>query len=143
MKKKILIGLGILVFAIVALFGIQQFLPKQEVQVGAKTINVVVIDEGQDNTELFKGEIHTDAETLGDALAGAPEIKMVTDKGDFGRFIIAMCDVEQGSFETGPWWLYSSDNNESCKAQGMCMGIDDTLVADGDNFTFTLTSSFN
>lgn len=143
MKKKILIAAGIIVFAIVALFGIQQLLPKQEVQVGAKTINVVIVNEDDSNKELFKGEIHTDAETLGDALAEATEIKMVTDKSDFGRFIISMCDVEQGSFESGPWWLYSSDNNESCKAQGMCLGIDETLIADGDNFTFTLTSSFN
>lgn len=143
MKKKILIGLGIVAIAVLAIFGLQALLPSNEAQVGNKQLNIVVIDTTNDNKELFNDTIKTDAETLGDALAGVPELKMVTEDSSYGRYIQALCGVEQGPQESGPWWLYESDNNESCKAQGMCMGIDDTVIKDGDNFTFNLTASFN
>ncbi|MEG0176254.1 hypothetical protein [Anaerorhabdus sp.] len=143
MKKKIYIAIGIIAIAALAIFGFNQLAPKQTPVEGAKAINIVVMDSTQDNKELYKGTIHTDAETLGDALVEAKDIKMVTEESAYGRYIVALCDVSQGSQEAGPWWLYESDNNESCKAQGMCMGIDETVIKDGDNFTFNLTADFN
>lgn len=143
MKKKILIGLGIIAIAVLAVFGLQALLPKNEAQVGNKQLNIVVVDSSNGENVLFEGSIKTDAETLGDALAGAPELKMVTEDSTYGRYIQSLCGVAQGPQESGPWWLYESDNNESCKAQGMCMSIDETVINDGDNFKFNLTSSFN
>lgn len=143
MKKKILIGLGIVGIMLVALFSLQMLLPTSEKEVGNKTLNLVVVDESNGNVELYKGSIKTDAETLGEALLSTKQLEVVAEESSFGRFISSMCGVEQGPIETGPWWLYESDNNETCKVQGMCLGIDDTVIKDGDNFTFTLTSSFN
>ncbi|MEG0076693.1 hypothetical protein [Anaerorhabdus sp.] len=142
MKKKIIIALSIAVVALLAIFGFNQLMPKQDAQVGEKALNIVVMDTIE-NKELYNGTIHTDAETLGDALAEAKDVQMVTEDSSYGRFIVSLCGVEQGSQEAGPWWLYESDNNESCKAQGMCMGIDETMIKDGDNFTFNLVDSFN
>ena len=47
---------------------------KPKTVAGAKTINVTVVNE-IDGTELFSGEIKTDAETLGKMLEEAPELK--------------------------------------------------------------------
>lgn len=143
MKKKVLIGLGILALLVVALFGLQALLPSNEKEIGNKTLNIIVIDESNGEVELFNGSIKTDAEMLGEALLSSKELNVIAEEATFGRFISSMCGVEQGPIETGPWWLYVSDNNETCKAQGMCLGIDDTVIKDGDNFTFTLTSTFN
>lgn len=142
MKKKIIIAVTIALVAILAIFAINQFMPKQEAQVGSKAIDIVVVDK-VNNTELYSGTIHTDAETLGDALAESKELKMVTEDSSYGRFIVSLCDVKQGPQESGPWWLYESTNNETCKSQGMCLGIDETMIKDGDDFTFNLVDSFN
>ena len=66
MKKKILIGLGIVAIAVLAIFGLQALLPSNEAQVGNKQLNIVVIDTTDGNKELFNDTIKTDAETLGD-----------------------------------------------------------------------------
>ncbi|SJZ34659.1 DUF4430 domain-containing protein [Anaerorhabdus furcosa] len=142
MKKKIIIALSIVAVILLAGFGFNQLMPKQEAQIGDKAINITVVDKVND-AELYSGTIHTDAETLGDALAEAEELKMKTEDSTYGRFIVSLCDVEQGPQESGPWWLYESTNNETCKSQGMCLGIDETMIKDGDDFTFNLVDSFN
>ena len=40
------------------------------------------------------------------------------------------------------FWVYESDNNKSCIDAGMCMGISDTIIEDGDNFVFKYTDTF-
>lgn len=142
MKKKILIGLGIVGIMLVTLYGIKTFFPTSEKEIGNKTLQIVVVDGSNGGVELFNGSIKTDAEMLAEALLEAKELKVVAQNSTYGRFISSMCGVEQGPIESGPWWLYESDNNETCKAQGMCIGIDETVIKDGDKFVFTLTSNF-
>ncbi len=141
MKKKIIALVAITTIAILAVVGIPKLFPSPEKQEGDKTLLIIVLDEGNDK-ELFREEVRTEATTLGGLLDGAAELKMVAEDSTFGRFITSLCDVEQGDINTGPWWLYESENNEQCQSQGMCPGIDDLIIQDGDEFTFKLTSSY-
>ena len=55
---------------------------------------------------------------------------------------MGMLGVRTEDFKKGPWWLYDSDNNTSCKEKGQCDAIDILQVNDQDQFTFHFTSSF-
>lgn len=72
MKKKWIAAAAILAAILVCVLGFNALKPKTVA--GAKTINVTVVNE-IDGTELFSGEIKTDAETLGKMLEEAPELK--------------------------------------------------------------------
>ena len=65
-----------------------------------------------------------------------------TTKGQYGTTLMGMLGVRTEDFKKGPWWLYDSDNNTSCKEKGQCDAIDILQVNDQDQFTFHFTSSF-
>ena len=64
------------------------------------------------------------------------------EKGQYGTTLMGMLGVRTEDFKKGPWWLYDSDNNTSCKEKGQCDAIDILQVNDQDQFTFHFTSSF-
>ncbi len=142
MKNKIIALLVVVASAVLLLFGLNYFSAKPVVQKGDKAITIVVVNAEDGNKELFKGVVYTNANYLGGAIFDEPKLQPAIEDGQYGRFITGLCGVSQGDMKTGPWWLYSSEKNEVCKAQGMCPGIDDVVIKDGDDFTFTLTSKF-
>ena len=101
-------------------------------------INITIIDE-INNKELFKGSIETNYEILADALENNEELKVVMEDSEYGKYITSMMDV--AATDTN-YWVYDSDNNDDCLEAGMCMGVSETTVEDGDNFIFTYTDTF-
>ena len=101
-------------------------------------INITIIDE-INNKELFKGSIETNYELLADALENNEELKVVMEDSEYGKYITSMMDV--AATDTN-YWVYDSDNNEECLEAGMCMGVSETTIEDGDNFFFTYTDTF-
>lgn len=140
MKKKIIIALSIIVAVCLVVLGVNTLMPKT--QVGSKSITIVIEDK-MNNKELYSKTVRTDAEKLGDLLVEVKEVKAVFEDSTYGRLLVSLVDVAQKDPVTGPWWLYSSTKNESCLAAGMCMGVDDTPIKDGDDFTFVYTNTFN
>lgn len=108
------------------------------------TLNITIKDE-ENNKELFNGEVSVEgtAETLADFLEKAEDLDVVMEDGQYGKTIMGMMGVETEDFNKGPWWLYESDNNESCTQAGYCDAASNLPIKDGDNFTFTYTSSFD
>ena len=106
------------------------------------TLNFIITNVDED-TELFNGPvtIDTTAETLADFLAAQDEFEVVLEEGDYGTMITSMCGNAQ-DMDNGPWWVYDSDNNTQCTDAGFCDASSSLKIADGDNFTFDLTSSF-
>ena len=101
-------------------------------------INITIIDE-INNKELFKGSIETNYEILADALENNEELKVVMEDSEYGKYITSMMDV--AATDTN-YWVYDSDNNDDCLEAGMCMGVSETTIEDGDNFIFTYTDTF-
>lgn len=101
-------------------------------------INITIIDE-INNKELFKGSIETNYELLADALENNEELKVVMEDSEYGEYITSMMDV--AATDTN-YWVYDSDNNDDCLEAGMCMGVSETTIEDGDNFVFTYTDTF-
>lgn len=101
-------------------------------------INITIIDE-INNKELFKGSIATNYELLADALENNEELKVVMEDSEYGKYITSMMDV--AATDTN-YWVYDSDNNDDCLEAGMCMGVSETTIEDGDNFIFTYTDTF-
>ena len=94
---------------------------------GAKTVTVKVIAEEQELTFT----IHTDKETLGDALL---EHKLIDgDQGPYGLYvkkvngIVADYDVDQ------TWWKLSKAGVDAMT------GVDSTEIADGEHYELTRT----
>ena len=103
------------------------------------SIDITVQDEINDQ-ELFKGTIETNKTTLADALEQTADVlKIEMEDSEYGKYITSIMDVAQTDTN---FWVYESDNNKSCQEAGMCMGVSETTIEDGDNFTFRYTDTF-
>ena len=107
-------------------------------------INFVILDATEDQEKvLFEGavEVSADCKTLADVLLAAQEIQAVTEEGAYGLQIMGLLGIE-GDWDKGPWWVYESENNQSCQEAGFCDGASTLKIGDGDLFLFKLISSF-
>lgn len=109
----------------------------------ATTLSVTIKDE-VNNKELYNGEVRVDGsvKTLAAFLEKADELNAELEDGQYGKTIMGLKGVKTEDFNTGPWWLYESANNTACQAAGMCGAADSLEIADGDQFTFRYTDSF-
>ncbi len=141
MKKKLLLsGVIVLVILGVIVF-VNELMPKAKE--GEKELQITIVDAMNEDEVLLDKVFYTDAETLYDFLLEEEELKTEFDmSGGFGAFIISMYGIEQGSMETGPWWLYSSETNETCKAAGYCPGVSSLVLELEDEFVFKYTDSY-
>ena len=103
------------------------------------SLDIVVKDEVNDK-ELFNETLtkEGDIENLYDFLSECDELEVVFEDGSYGATIDSMLGLKQ-DFDKGPWWLYSSENNETCKEEGMCPAVE---INDGDQFVFSYTNEF-
>ena len=111
---------------------------EREITLHIQVIHEVESGELMNKDITVKGNIHT----LEDFLQHADELAVETTKGQYGTTLMGMLGVRTEDFKKGPWWLYDSDNNTSCKEKGQCDAIDILQVNDQDQFTFHFTSSF-
>ena len=108
------------------------------------TLKITIKDEVH-HKELFSGDVSVEGktETLADFLEKAKDLNVVMEDGQYGKTIMGMKGVETKDFNKGPWWLYESENNESCKAAGSCDAASNLKIKDKDEFTFKYTDSFD
>lgn len=107
------------------------------------SLHITIKDEVH-NKILFKDEVSVkgDVKTLADFLSKADELQVKMEDGQYGKTIMGMKGVETKDFNKGPWWLYESENNESCKKAGSCDAASSLEIKNGDDFVFKYTSSF-
>lgn len=137
--KKILIGCSLVLGAILVVFGVQSLLPGTTE--GAKTISFVFenVEEGVIVKEV---DVHTDVLTL-EELLNEQDFDAEISSGSFGSYVDGLFGLTTTDMNTGPWWTYSSENNETCVSLGYCPAVNDVAINDGDNFHFTWTKSFD
>lgn len=106
------------------------------------SLDIVVKDEVNDK-ELFNETLtkEGDIENLYDFLSECDELEVVFEEGSYGATIDSMLGLKQ-DFNKGPWWLFSSENNETCKEEGMCPAVEKLEINDGDQFVFSYTNEF-
>ncbi len=128
-NKKIIIGVVALLAALLlALVGYT--LLKPEAQVGAKTVEIVVVSEDQSEKAY---QVQTDAEYLQQAMDEAEGLTYSGTEGDYGLMIDTVNDEVASFEENGAYWGFSV-NDEYCN-----YGIGEQPVADGDIFTIAYT----
>ena len=139
MFKKLLIALIAAAIVALAYCGINKLIPNPPVETGIKKIYITLIDEISDEVLMDKVEFSTDAETLGEFFDEDHEgISIVLGESAFGHSIDAFNGlISNLNNPTGPWIMYSSENNQSCMLNAFCLGIDDLPIYDGDFFVFT------
>lgn len=99
----------------------------EELGEGAKTVTVVITAEEQSLTFT----IHTDKDTLGEALR---EHDLIED--DNG--LIHTINGIYADWDNGGWWWKFTKNGEM-----MMVGADSTTVANGEQYEFTRTNTFD
>lgn len=138
MRKTLLQVLAAVVVFVALYFGIKA-INQPKVTVGDKAIKIVIVDK--DDKIVFDETFNTDTELLGELLDEANEtnenlFEFSGSKTDeFGRMIIDTSVVETAD---GEFWVYDSDNNTVCEAEGFCPGIDSLAIEDGNNFSFNI-----
>lgn len=138
--KKNAVRIGLAFLALTLSIGALKLYTDAQKEKGSKAIQIVIQDDQQN--VLFDKIIRTDALTLGDLLDEMVANKLIAidfegNKTDtYGRYITKINDKEAAT--SGPWWIYSSENNTECVSAGYCAGIDMNPIRDQDKFTFFL-----
>jgi len=84
----------------------------------------------------------TDCDTLAELLKTKQELQAEMKEGPYGAYLYSLAGEAEDE-ASGPWWVFSSDNNEDCLAMQMCPAIDQVHLHDQDEFTFSLISDFD
>lgn len=91
-----------------------------------KTQFTFVVEDGEGGTKQF--EIHTDKETVGEALL---ELGMIAgDGGDYGLYVKTVNGKTVDYDEDGKYWAFYIDDEYAAK------GVDLTPIEDGKVYTF-------
>lgn len=126
--KKIIAVLVLLVLVAAAVFAYIGFSPKANA--GGKEIAVTVI-HGDGSEKLF--ELSTDAESLRDALE--PEGIIEGSESEYGLFVTTV-DGETADDSLQQWWCFTKGG------ESIMTGVDDTMIADGEQYEITLTTGW-
>lgn len=126
-KNIVVSTIAILLVAIGLFFGYKVY-QKSQIQVGSKTISVIVIDDSHSIKNEFTHK--TDAEILGAAL---DEMNLIgSDDSEFGRYVTTVSDIT-ADMSKDEWWKLTINDEDSVT------GIDATPIKDGDKIEFILT----
>ena len=142
MMKKKWIAAGIAAAIIAVVLGASWWLSRGEGTTGAKEIEIIVVDRsGAQEEEVLRTSVHTDAQILTQLLE-QEELQAEIEQSTYGSLLTSIGGLDQ-DMENGPWLVFESENNPSCKdAGGMCPAMDEVRIADGDRFTFALIAGF-
>lgn len=143
MMKKKWIAAGIAAAIIAVVLGASWWLSRGEGTTGAKKVEIIVVDRsGAQEEEVLRTSVHTDAQTLTQLLEEQEELQAEIEQSTYGSLLTSIGGLDQ-DMENGPWLVFESDNNPSCKdTGGMCPAMDEVRIADGDRFTFALIAGF-
>lgn len=126
--KRIIAVIALLVLIAAAAFAYLHFSPKA--QEGDKCLSVLVIHgDGGQNTLI----VQTDADTLRGALE--PDGIIQGDESEYGMFVKTV-DGETADDSLQQWWCITKGGEQ------LMTGVDDTVIADGEQYEFTLTTGW-
>lgn len=136
-KKRIILMLGAVLLA-----GCTAK-PVTENKDGSTTLHIKIMDEVNDK-QLLDDEVTVEepVESLADFLE-ASDLDAVLEDGSYGKTIMGLMGVETKDFDRGPWWVYESEDNDSCIETGVCDACSSLPIESGDHFTFTYKDSFD
>ena len=100
---------------------------KQELGEGSK---LFYFDVTFSNGETSSYAIHTDADTVGEALVGLDLI--AGDESEYGLYVKTV-DGETADDGAQEWWCLTKNGEMSMT------GVDETMIADGEQYEFTFT----
>ena len=129
MKKQMKMLLALVLIVAVLSTALVGCAKKDETPAGSKTVTVQVV-HADGTTKDFT--LHTDAETLGQALVEDKELGVEGEDSDYGLFITTV-DGETASNDDQTFWLISQDGT------ALEIGADSQPVADGEHYELTLT----
>lgn len=138
MKKIIIIG-SLILGMVVVVFGIQALFPS--VSEGEKSISFI-FENSEEGKMIKEIVVDTDVLTLEEVLL-EQDFEAEISSGSFGSFIDGLFGYVTEDMDNGPWWTYSSENNETCVTFGYCPAVNDVAINDGDEFYFTFTKTFD
>ena len=122
MSKKTKIILCAVLAVLIALFCAARFVLMPQANEGAKHI---VFEATGHETQSKSFDIHTDAETLADALM---EEKLIdAEEGPYGLWVTAVFGEEAYS-AANEYWMFYKDGVE------LATGVSDTYIADGEHY---------
>ncbi len=140
MKKKIVWAFAALVLILGVTLGTSLF--RKPAQTGDKEIHVKVIDQTQTKEQIvLEDSYYTDASTLTEFINETDALDASMEQSDYGSLLMEIAGLKQ-DMDKGPWLVFDSENNTVCKEAGMCPAMDDVLIEDQDEFTFSLISEF-
>lgn len=126
--KKIIAVAALLVLIAAAVFLWQHFSPAA--QDGDKELVVLVVHGDGTQNSLT---VTTDAENLRGALE--PQGIIAGDESEYGLFVKTV-DGETADESLQQWWCVTKGGAE------VTTGVDNTLIADGEQYEFTLTTGW-
>lgn len=129
-NKKLLVSLLIICLAIVGFAGYKFALSSKQVQ-GTKEYTLTVRDT--ENTFNKKYEFKTEETSLGKDLDNRGIIK--TDNSGTSRFVTGV-DGKDADVSKKEWWNLKINGEDSQT------GVDDTMINNGDNIEFILTTGW-
>ena len=137
-KNRIIVAL----IALVVVMGTIFFVNSNKGNDFDKTIHLEIVDD-QGNVVLNE-PMGTNAGTLAEALKEWDEkeyIELEYEDSEYGMFITGLGKTEaiEQNESKGLYWMYTSENNKACVADGFCTGADSLEIADEDSFVFTLS----
>lgn len=121
MSKKAKIILSAALVLLIAIFCAASFLLSPQANEGDK--HIVFEATGMDGTKSF--DIHTDAETLADALM--QEKLIDAEEGPYGLWVTAVFGEQADSAKNQYWMFYKAGVE-------LATGISDTYIADGEHY---------
>ncbi len=129
MSKKAKVILAVILLLAVAAAVVLLYLHfRPQASEGAKTVVVEVVHKDETKKEFT---LHTDAETLHDAL---DEEKLIEGEDRGGFFMVIVVDGETADYNVdGSYWAMMQDG------EWMMTGVDDTMIQDGDHYEFVYT----
>lgn len=92
-------------------------------------INIIIVDENQ--KELFNKEIETDKKYLNEVLKETEDIKVKTEKSDYGDYIISIMGIDQKNTDKGMYYWSYYINDEYAQ-----VGISSCEIKNGDTYKF-------
>ena len=126
-KRRNIILLVLLILLVsAALLGYRSFMP--QAQEGRKSIALTVVHGNAEEKEIF---MDTMAETLGEALREGGVID------DAPEGFVTTVDGETADAANEEWWCLTKNG------EMLMTGVDDTVIADGDHYEFTLTVGYD
>lgn len=128
MKKKLFSLFMILVMIPLLLTGCGKSTDKKE-ETNLNKINIVIVDENK--KELFNKEIETNKKYLNEVLKETEEIKLKSEKSDYGDYITSMMGIDQKNTDKGMYYWSYYINDEYAQ-----VGISSYEIKNGDTYKF-------